>query len=95
MYAHVPKEISSVKDYWICRKVKGVFTELMESFTSERLRQQKTGNETQSQGLKILINAGYGVFGYRFFKYYNRDVAILVAAYGRYILTKMQEMVCY
>ena len=64
----------------------------MEYFTSERLRQQKIGNETQSQGLKILINSGYGVFGYRFFKYYNRDVAILVAAYGRYILTKMQEM---
>jgi DNA polymerase elongation subunit (family B) len=90
--ACVPKEVSSVKDYWICRKVKGIFTELMENFTSERLRQQKIGNETQSQGLKILINSGYGVFGYRFFKYYNRDVAILVAAYGRYILTKMQEM---
>jgi DNA polymerase, archaea type len=90
--ARVPKYIISVRDYWICRKAKGVFTELMGHFTSERLRQQKIGNETQSQGLKILINSGYGVFGYRFFKHYNRDVAILVAAYGRYVLTKMQEM---
>ena len=78
--AHIPKEITSVRDYWICRKIKGIFTERMEHFTTERLKQQRLGNGTQSQGLKILINAGYGVFGYRFFKYYNRDVAILVAS---------------
>ena len=39
----------------------------------------------------MLINAGYGVFGYEHFKYFDIDVAMLVAAYGRYTLTKMIE----
>jgi DNA polymerase, archaea type len=90
--AQVPKEIVDVKDYWICNKQQGVFTERMLYFTQERLKQKKLGNELESQGLKILINAGYGVFGYEYFKYFNRDVAILIAAYGRYTLTKMVEL---
>ena len=38
--------------------------------------------------LKILINAGYGVFVNRYFKYYDPRVAELITAYGIYILTK-------
>ena len=90
--ARVPKEVIDVKDYWICRKQQGVFTERMNYFTKERLRQKKLGNDMGSQVLKILINAGYGVFGYKHFKYFDIDVAMLVAAYGRYTLTKMIEL---
>jgi DNA polymerase elongation subunit (family B) len=90
--ARVPTEVIDAKDYWICRKQQGVFTERMKYFTQERLRQKDLGNNVGSQGLKILINAGYGVFGYEHFKYFDKDVAILVAAYGRYTLTKMIEL---
>ena len=90
--ARVPKEVIDAKDYWICRKRQGVFTERMRYFTQERLRQKDLGNDVGNQGLKILINAGYGVFGYEHFKYFNIDVAILVAAYGRYTLTKMIKL---
>ncbi|MFZ0223731.1 MAG: DNA polymerase domain-containing protein [Candidatus Nitrosopolaris sp.] len=90
--ARVPKELIDTKDYWICRKQQGVFTERMKYFTQERLRQKALGNDTGSRGLKILINAGYGVFGYEHFKYFDIDVAILVAAYGRHTLTKMIEL---
>jgi DNA polymerase, archaea type len=90
--ARVPKDIIDTKDYWICRKQQGIFTERMKYFTQERLRQKDLGNNLGSQGLKILINAGYGVFGYEHFKYFDIDVAILVAAYGRYTLTKMIEL---
>ena len=90
--ARVPREVIDAKDYWICSKRQGVFTERMRYFTQERLRQKDLGNDVGSQGLKILINAGYGVFGYEHFKYFNIDVAILVAAYGRYILTKMIKL---
>jgi DNA polymerase elongation subunit (family B) len=38
--------------------------------------------------LKILINAWYGVFASRYFKYYDPRVAELITAYGIYILTK-------
>jgi DNA polymerase elongation subunit (family B) len=87
--ARVPKEVTNVKDYWICKMQQGIFTERMLHFTKERLEQKKLGNEIDSQGLKILINAGYGVFGYEYFKYFNRDVPILIAAFGRYTLTRM------
>jgi DNA polymerase, archaea type len=90
--ARVPKEITDVKDYWICKKQQGIFTERMLHFTKERLKQKQLGNEIDSQGLKILINAGYGVFGYEYFKYFNHDVSILIAAYGRYTLTRMTEL---
>jgi len=92
LLARVPKEVVHVKDYWICKRQQGIFTERMLHFTNERLKQKKLGNEIDSQGLKILINAGYGVFGYEYFKYFNQDVAILIAAYGRYTLTKMIEL---
>ena len=32
------------------------------------------------------------MFGYEYFKYFNIDVAILIAAYGRYTLNKMIEL---
>ena len=44
------------------------------------------------QGLKILINGGYGLFGDESFKYYDVRVADLITAYGRYSLSKMQKI---
>ena len=35
------------------------------------------------QGLKILINGGYGLFGDETFKYYDIRVAELTTVYGR------------
>jgi DNA polymerase, archaea type len=43
------------------------------------------------QGLKILINGGYGLFGDESFKYYDIRVAELITAYGRYSLSEMQK----
>ena len=56
------------------------------------LRQKKLGNQVKQLALKILINGGYGVFGNRYFKYYDPRVAELVTAYGRYTLSKMQQI---
>lgn len=55
--ARLPKEIIDVKDYWICRKQQGVFTERMNYFTKERLRRKKLGNDIGSQGL--MLDMGY------------------------------------
>lgn len=44
------------------------------------------------QGLKILINGGYGLFGDESFKYYDIRVAELITAYGRYSLSEMQKI---
>ena len=80
------------KNYWICKRVEGVFPKKLSLFKDERIRQKQSGNTVKQLALKILINGGYGVFGNRFFKYYNPRVAELITAYGRYTLAKMQEI---
>ena len=44
------------------------------------------------QGLKILINGGYGLFGDETFKYYDIRVAELTTVYGRYSLSEMHNI---
>lgn len=80
------------KEYWICKKREGIFPKKLRLFKEERVRQKEMGNTVKQMALKILINGGYGVFGSRFFKYYDPRVAELITAYGRYTLTKMQEI---
>jgi DNA polymerase, archaea type len=80
------------KEYWICKKTEGVFPKKLRLFKEERIRQKELGNTVKQMALKILINGGYGVFGSRFFKYYDPRVAELITAYGRYTLTKIQEI---
>ena len=103
-HARIPYEISNMfnsdsdsdgrenKNYWICKRKKGIFPKKLSLFKDERIRQKQSGNTVKQLALKILINGGYGVFGNRFFKYYDPRVAELITAYGRYTLTKMQEI---
>jgi DNA polymerase elongation subunit (family B) len=69
-----------------------VFPKKLRLFKNERIRQKELGNSVKQLALKILINGGYGVFGSKFFKYRDLRVAELITAYGRYTLTKMQEI---
>jgi DNA polymerase I len=80
------------RNYWICRRTEGIFPKKLRLFKNERIRQKELGNSVKQLALKILINGGYGVFGSRFFKYRDLRVAELITAYGRYTLTKMQEI---
>jgi DNA polymerase elongation subunit (family B) len=80
------------REYWICKKIEGIFPKKLRLFKEERIRQKQFGNTVKQMALKILINSGYGVFGSRFFKYYDPRVAEIITAYGRYTLTKMQEI---
>lgn len=56
------------------------------------LHQTKSEHKIKDRGLKILINGGYGVFGYPGFKYYDKRVAELITAYGRHTLRYMQQL---
>ena len=80
------------KNYWICKRIEGIFPKKLRLFKNERIRHKQLGNTVKQLALKILINGGYGVFGTCFFKYYDPRVAELITAYGRYTLTKMQEI---
>jgi DNA polymerase I len=77
---------------WICRKKEGAFPKKLKIFRRERLAQKKLGNQAKQLALKILINGGYGVFGHTKFSYYNPMVAEFVTTFGRYTLTKMQDI---
>jgi DNA polymerase, archaea type len=78
------------KGYWICKQKDGAFPIKLREFKAERLRQKQLGNNTKQQGLKILINGGYGLFGNEGFRYADIRVAELITAYGRYTLNQMQ-----
>jgi DNA polymerase, archaea type len=84
--------IIDAKGYWICKQNEGVFPLKLRGYRDERLRQKKLGNKIKDRGLKILINGGYGVFGYPGFKYFDKRVAELIAAYGRHTLHQMQGL---
>jgi DNA polymerase I len=78
--------------YWICRQKEGAFPKKLKIFKEERIKQKNLGNQVKQLALKILINSGYGVFGNKYFKYYDPRVAELITAYGRYTLTTMQQI---
>jgi len=88
----ITKDCKVEKEYWICRRKEGAFPNRLRMFKEERLRQKKLGNDVKRLALKILINGGYGVFGNRYFKYYDPRVAELIAAYGRYTFSKMHDI---
>ena len=88
----ITKDCRIEKEYWICRQKVGAFPKKLRIFKEERLRQKKLGNNVKQLALKILINGGYGVFGNHYFKYYDPRVAELITAYGRYTLSRMQEI---
>jgi DNA polymerase I len=98
--AMIDKEITKdciiEKEYWICQLNKeGAFLKKLRIFREERFKQKSLGNQVKQLALKILINGGYGVFGSKYFKYYDPRVAELITAYGRYgryTLTRMQEI---
>jgi DNA polymerase elongation subunit (family B) len=88
----ITKDCKIEKEYWICKQNQGAFPKKLKIFKEERLRQKKLGNRVKQLALKILINGGYGVFGSKYFKYYDPRVAELITAYGRYIIFKMKDI---
>src|SRR5439155_15220401 len=51
-------------------------------------RDEKALYNVVSQGLKVILNAGYGVMGFETFALYCLPVAEATAALGRYAITK-------
>lgn len=88
----ITKDCKLQKEYWICKQREGAFPKKLKIFKEERLRQKNLGNQVKQLALKILINGGYGVYGSQYFKYYDPRVAELIAAYGRYTISKMKHI---
>lgn len=97
---------NSVPDttHWVCTKRKGITSLVMGSLRDLRVAHYKplTRDTTLSredrelysvvtQGLKVILNAGYGVTGFETFAFYCLPVAEATAALGRYAITQTIE----
>jgi DNA polymerase elongation subunit (family B) len=103
--ARVPKEIMNLindkgekeqhrrqKEYWICKRNRGIIPKLLEQYRNERFRQKDLGNNAMQLGLKILINGCYGLFNTKFFEFADYRVAELTTAFGRRTLGYMEHI---
>ncbi len=91
-------------DHWVCKKRSGIESLSLGSLRDLRVNHYKQLskdktltkadrdlNSVVSQGLKVILNAGYGVMGFETFALYCLPVAEATAALGRYAITKTIE----
>lgn len=83
---------SSDSHYWICKKREGTFSKILKTLTEKRIEYKKEGKELESLAMKMIINSGYGAFGYQKFKYYDPRVAEIATALGRMILLGIKKI---
>ncbi|MDV3293681.1 MAG: DNA-directed DNA polymerase I [Nitrososphaerales archaeon] len=90
--------------HWVCKKRKGISSLVIGSLRDLRVNHYKpltrdatlTKQERElygvvTQGLKVILNASYGTFGFETFALYCLPVAEATAALGRYAITKTIE----
>ena len=91
-------------DHWVCKKRSGIESLSLGSLRDLRVNHYKQLskdktlakadrdlNSVVSQGLKVILNAGYGVMGFETFALYCLPVAEATAALGMYAITKTIE----
>ncbi len=90
--------------HWVCRKRRGITSLVIGSLRDLRVshykqlakdttlsKEERELYSVVSQGLKVILNAGYGVMGFETFAFYCLPVAEATAALGRYAITKTIE----
>lgn len=90
--------------HWVCTKRKGITSLVMGSLRDLRVahykpltrdttlnREERELYSVVTQGLKVILNAGYGVTGFETFAFYCLPVAEATAALGRYAITQTIE----
>jgi DNA polymerase I len=95
------KEMVPLKgsNIWFCKKRKGFFSTVLEEIITRRMRVKeimKTADEkkkvfldARQQSLKTLGNAFYGYLGFFAARWYNKDCAMSVTAYGRFYIEQV------
>lgn len=87
--AKLPDGVMMVKDaYWICRKNEGILARFIRRFKAERVKHKLAGRTAQAEGLKILLNGAYGLYGSPYFKYSDILVAQIITALARWTTFK-------
>lgn len=91
-------------NHWTCTKRVGLFSIILGFVRDTRVKwfkprasdqnieeKERRINNTIQSSLKVLINAGYGVFGSKNFDFYCPPVAESTTAYARSAITRTQE----
>jgi len=88
---------------WFCDKRQGFFSSLLEDILNKRIEIQKqmkaVAKDTteykvlyaRQWALKILLNSFYGVLGYARFRWYSRECATAVTAWGRHYVHEVLQ----
>jgi len=87
------------KNYWFCKKERGFVSRVIEELIhkraelKEKMKEKKEEDspeyrilETRQLSLKIVANAGYGMFAFAGAKWYCRECAESCAAFGRFFI---------
>ncbi|MGC2685486.1 MAG: DNA polymerase domain-containing protein, partial [Candidatus Nitrosopolaris sp.] len=97
------KEEIRSEPYWICRRIKGAFPTKLQGLIRERENYQTLLKEerdpvkliqynARQMALKLLANAGYGVFAMETFDFSDYRVSELITGYGRLIHKLLQKI---
>ena len=102
---NIPRKVDR---YWVCQKRKGAFPRVLEQTLSDRnkylvlLKNEKQKPDCDSKlieeyqthqiGAKLFANAGFGLFGSKFFEFANYQVAECITAEGRRIHKQMESL---
>jgi DNA polymerase, archaea type len=97
------KEETRSKAYWICRRIKGAFPTKLQELIYERDRYQTLLKQetdpaklvqynARQVALKLLANAGYGVFAMETFDFSDYRVSEIITGCGRLIHKQLQKI---
>ncbi|MGB6592914.1 MAG: DNA polymerase domain-containing protein [Candidatus Nitrosopolaris sp.] len=102
---NIPRRVDR---YWVCQRRKGAFPKVLEQTLSDRnkylvlLKEEKEKPDCDSKsieeyqkhqlGAKLFANAGFGLFGNKYFEFANYKVAECITAEGRRIHKQMESM---
>ncbi len=88
-------------DYWFCKERRGFESEAVEELLKLRLAlkselkgmnkesREYIALDTKQRALKTIINASYGYFGYPGSRWYSKECAESIAAFGRFWITEV------
>ena len=92
-YTYISKELTGVRDVYFLQKdtlIRKMIRNILDMrFYYKKLSKEHPDNMeyyNRQLNYKILANSIYGVFGTKYFTFYNTDVALSITSVGRYLI---------
>ena len=98
-------EILTPLGYRFRKKPRGLLAEFMDKliqlrdFYKKKMKEEPENKDIydmRQQAIKVILNSGYGVFGYRGFRLYRKEVAETITAFARellkFVISKVEQV---